>query len=374
MSAKREEHPKEMNSCSESDKKALEQLGLDEWFRDKSKLYMEDGFSITRIMEVNRRSYKVCGGGHNIVAELSGKFVFNVKNNIDYPTVGDWVVTQCFNDKSIAVIHGVVTRKSLLKRKDPGKAVEFQLIAANIDYALVIQSVDTNFDVNRLERYLVMVNESEIQPIVVLNKTDLIPANGLSQINDKIKRFNDTYLFLPISCVTGDGIESLQDALKSRHTYCLLGSSGVGKTTILNTLIGEDLFDVNEVREKDGKGRHTTIKRQLIRLESGPIFIDTPGMRELGNFGIGAGLEETFDEIASCSSQCRFNDCSHTHEAGCAVKAAVEQGSIDEGSYKNFLEIQKESAFYEKSALAKRRKDKASSKMHRNYMKSTRKK
>lgn len=139
-------------------------------------------------------------------------------------------------------------------------------------------------------------------------------------------------------------------------------------------MIGEEILDVNEVREKDSKGRHTTIKRQLIRLESGPIFIDTPGMRELGNFAVDAGLEETFEKIISYSSQCRFNDCSHTHEKDCAVIAAVAQGIIDEDSYENFLRIQKESAFYEQSLVDKQRKDKASNKIHRRFMKSSRKK
>ncbi len=374
MSSKQEEQSKDINKFSENDTKALEQLGFDEWFQDKSKSYIKDDFSIARIIEVNRSSYKVCGGHSTIIAELSGKFVFNIENSIDYPTVGDWVFIQCFNDKSTAIIHGILPRKSLLKRKDPGKAVEFQLIAANIDYALAMQSVDSNFDLNRLERYLVMINESEIQPIVVLSKTDLISSHELSKINDKMKRFNNKYLFFPISNVTSYGIKALQNELKSNQTYCLLGSSGVGKTTLLNILLGENLFEVNEVREKDNKGRHTTTKRHLIRLESGSIFIDTPGMRELGNFAIGTGLEETFDEIVSYSSQCRFNDCTHTHEKCCAVKAAVEQGIIDENIYKNFLKIQKESAFYERSLLDKRRKDKASSKIHRNYMKSTRKK
>ena len=373
----REGHSEDMNNfseSSESNKKALEQLGFDEWFQDKSKLCIKDDFSVARVTEVNRKRYKVSDGLCDVIAELSGKYVFDVKNNIDYPTVGDWVVMQCSDGKSIAIIHGILPRKSLLKRKDPGRSVEFQLIAANIDYALVMQSVDSNFDMNRLERYLVMVNESEIQSIVVLNKTDLLSADELSEIKGKVKRFNDKYLFLPISNVNGDGIKTLRNELKLNQTYCLLGSSGVGKTTLLNTLIGENLFEVREVREKDSKGMHTTSKRQLVRLESGAIFIDTPGMRELGNFAIDAGLEETFSEIVLCSSQCRFNDCTHTHEGGCAVIAAVEQGVIDEDSYKNFIKIQKESAFYEISLLDKRKKDKVGGKQRKNYNKSMRKK
>jgi ribosome biogenesis GTPase len=368
--------PKGLNNISESDltKTLLKQIGYDEWFHNKSKEFLNDDFSVARIVEVNKNNYKVGNGRYDVFAELSGKFLYNIENSLGYPTVGDWIVVQYFDDNSLAIIHHLVPRKSLLKRKDPGKDVEFQLIAANIDYALIMQSADSNFNLNRLERYLVMVNESKIQPIVVLSKTDLISDNDLAEINGHMKRFNNKYRFLPISNVTDDGIESLQKELQPGKTYCLLGSSGVGKTTLLNKLIGEKLFEVNEVREKDGKGRHTTSRRQLIRLESGSIFIDTPGMRELGNFAVSTGLEETFDEIAYYSSQCRFKDCTHTHEAGCAIIDAVEKGIIDDDRYNNFLKIQKEASHYEMSYFEKRRKDKAFGKMMKNYKKSIRKK
>jgi ribosome biogenesis GTPase len=362
------------NNLPDNNKKTIEQLGFDQWFRDKSEMYVKDRFSVARVIEVNRSSYKICGGEHYTTAKLSGRFVFNVESAIDYPTVGDWVIVKNSKDKSTTTIHGILPRKSLLKRKDPGREVKFQLIAANIDYAFVMQSVDSNFDLNRLERYLVMVNESDIQPVVVLSKTDLISDSEFAEINEKLKRFDSKYLFLPISNVTNDGIEALQVELKSNHTYCLLGSSGVGKTTLLNTLLGKDLLDVKEVREKDNKGMHTTIKRQLIRLESGPIFIDTPGMRELGNFSVDAGLEETFDDIVSHSSKCHFNDCTHTHEKDCAVIAAVEQGIIDQGRYENYIKIQNESAFYETSYADKKKKNKSLSKVRKRYIKLTKKK
>ena len=383
MSSIQEKHPKDITNISEENKStlpnsllktSLEKLGYDEWFDLRSKDYLEDNFTITRIVEVNKNNFKVSNGRHEIFAELSGKFLFNIENSIDYPTVGDWVVAQCFDDNSLAIIHHILPRKSLLKRKDPGKAVAFQLIAANIDYAFIMQSVDSNFNLNRLERYFVMINESKIQPIVILSKTDLISQVELSEIIDKINLFNDKYLFLPISNVTDDGIKRLQKELQSGKTYCLLGSSGVGKTTLLNKLLGEQRFEVNEVREKDSRGKHTTTKRQLTLLESGSIFIDTPGMRELSNFAIDTGLDETFDEIASISSRCRFKDCTHIHEEDCAVKEAVEQGIIDKDRYNNFLKIQKESAFYEMSYSEKRNKDKSFGKMIKNYKKIIRKK
>ena len=383
MSASQKNQPEDINTASEGNKTvlqksvsvtSLEKLGYDDWFESRMNAYLEDGFSAARIIEVNRNNYKVSNGRHEIFAELSGKFLFNIDNSLDYPTVGDWVVVQCFDDDSQAIIHHILTRKSLLKRKDPGKAIEFQLIAANMDYALIMQSVDSNFNLNRLERYFVMINESHIQPIIVLSKTDLIPEEKLAEIGDKISRFNNRYRIFPVSNVTGEGIETLRKQLQPCKTYCLLGSSGVGKTTLLNTLLGEQRFDVNAVREKDSKGRHTTVRRQLIRLESGSLFIDSPGMRELGNFAVHTGLNVTYDEIASFGSRCRFKDCTHIHEDGCAVKEAVGRGLIDENRYNNYLKIQKESAYYAMSYQEKRKKDKSFGKMLKNYKKSIRKK
>ena len=359
---------------NDSDINLLEKLGFDDWFQKESKSILKDDFSIARIIEVNKNNYKVSNGSNEIFAELTGKYVFNATNSTDYPTIGDWVAIQYFDNNSHAIIHDILQRKSLLKRKDPGKVVEFQLIAANIDFAFIIQSVDSNFNLNRLERYLVMIHESNIQPVIVLSKTDLVSADELSDIKESIKRLNDKYLFLPISNKTNHGIDLLRKELKNTKTYCLLGSSGVGKTTLLNKLIGKEIFDVNAVREKDKKGRHTTTKRQLIRLKTGSIFIDTPGMRELGNFALESGLNETFSDIIAYFDQCRFNNCTHSNEEGCAVIAAVEQGNIEEDRYENFLKIQRESAYYEMSYLEKRKKDKTFGKLIKNYNKSIRKK
>jgi len=354
--------------------KQLEQLGYDDWFKTRSESIMADDFSVARIIEVNKNNYRVSDGQHDVFAELSGKLLFNAGTSLDYPTIGDWVVVQYFDNFSLAIIHQIIPRKSLLKRKDPGKAVEFQLIAANIDFAFIMQSVDENFNLNRLERYLVMVNQSKISPIIVLSKTDLISSGPLSEIKEQIKRLNKSYPILPISNLTDKGLKTLQKKLQPAKTYCLLGSSGVGKTTLLNKLLGGNILQVNEVREKDHKGKHTTSRRQLIQLTSGSIFIDTPGMRELGIFAVDNGLEETFDEIAVLIDQCRFNDCTHINEEGCAVIEAVKQGILDEDRYANFLKIQKESDYYGMSYADKRKKDKAFGKMVKSIKKSLRKK
>ena len=352
----------------------LIKLGFNDWFQEHSESLVTEDFSIARITEVNKGNYKVSDGRHEMLAELSGKMLYQVEGSLDYPTVGDWVVVQCFDDNTLAIVHQILPRKSLLKRKDPGKAVEFQLIAANIEYGFIMQSVDGNVNLNRLERYLVMLHESKIHPIIVLSKIDLLSGREFSEIQEQIKRLKDKYLILSISNETGEGIDLLKENLQPGKTYCLLGSSGVGKSTLLNTLLGEQLLQVNEVREKDHKGRHTTSRRQLVRLKSGSIFVDTPGMRELGNFAVDGGITETFDEIAALAGQCRFKDCTHTHEKGCAVIAALEEGILDEAQYQNYLKIQKESRFYSMSYLDKRKRDKEFGKMVKNFKKIMRKK
>ncbi len=349
----------------------LERLGYDEWFKASGKDYLRDGLTPARIVEVNKNNFKVNDGQHEMLAELTGKFLFGAHSNADFPTTGDWVVIQAYDNHTSAVIHNILSRKSLLKRKEPGKVIDFQLIAANIDYGLIVQSADANINLNRLERYLVMVNESRIKPIIVVSKIDLMSVPELTSLDEQVRKLNSSYLL--ISNISDQGILNLENALEAGKTYCLLGPSGVGKTTLLNRLVGQEIFRVNEVREKDGKGRHTTVRRQLVCLESGSIFIDTPGMKELGNFSINDGMEETFDDILPYCARCRFNDCTHTHEEGCAVIEAVDQGNLDSERYMNFLKIKKESAYYEMSYLEKRRKDKAFGKMVKNYKKLKRK-
>lgn len=344
----------------------LEHLGFDEWFREVGSGFIKSEFSFARVVEVNKNSFRVADGEHEMQAELSGKFMFDAEDSTDFPTVGDWVVAQALDGGLSAIIHNVLPRKTLLKRKAAGKRVEFQLIASNIDYGLVVQSADS-VNLNSLERYLVMLNESGIQPIIVLSKIDLLSASELTEIQNLILKLGARYVL--ISNIAERGIEALSRELEQRKTYCLLGPSGVGKTSLLNRLIGDDLFRVSEVREKDGRGRHTTVRRQLISLESGSIFIDTPGMRELGNFEVASGMEQTFEEIYSYGTNCRFRDCTHTHEEGCAVIEAVGKGKIDNERYQNYLKLKKESEFYEMSYLEKRKKDKAFGKIVKNYKK-----
>lgn len=346
--------------------KELETLGYDEWFRNVGSDTVKSDLSVARVIEVNKGNFRVTNGLHEMTAEVTGKFLFDAEDNIDFPTVGDWVTVQELDNHSLAIIHNVLPRKTLLKRKEPGKKVGFQLIASNIDCGLIVQPAD-NLNTNCLDRYLVMLNESKIIPVVIISKIDLLSQSELSDVQNRIERLEVKHVF--ISTISEGGTQALSSKLETGKTYCLLGPSGVGKTSLLNKLLGENLFRVNEIREKDGRGRHTTVRRQLIRLENGSIFIDTPGMRELGNFEVADGIEQTFDDISECSVNCRYRDCTHVHEEECAVKEAVEQGKIDSERYQNYLKIRKESEFYEMSYLEKKKKDKAFGKILKNYQK-----
>jgi ribosome biogenesis GTPase / thiamine phosphate phosphatase len=221
-----------------------------------------------------------------------------------------------------------------------------------------MQSLDNNYNLRRLERYLVMINESNITPVVFLSKSDLLSADEIdSRINDihnlapniKIVAFSNNYLI---------DIEDIKTHLIPFETYCLLGSSGVGKTTLLNNLINRELYNTQPIREKDGRGKHTTTRRELIVLDNGSIIIDNPGMRELGIINIESGLDDTFNEITALSNQCRYNDCTHTIEEGCAVLKGIKDGMISVERYRNYIKMYKESLYNEMSYFEKRQKDK----------------
>jgi len=345
------------------------QLGFNNWFFDRIDPTKLIDHQIARVITVHKDSYTINNGKGDVSAEVNGKLMFSADSSLDYPATGDWVIAQYYDKNSFAIISEIVTRKSLLKRKTSGKNIEFQLIATNIDTGLIVQSLDTNYNLRRLERYLVMVNESDIQPVVLLSKSDLLPVNEIDKKITEIQALIPDIRVVPFSNKNQTGLQHVKELLVHRKTYCLLGSSGVGKTTLINNLQDEVRLKTHSVREKDGKGRHITTRRQLINLKNGAMIIDTPGMRELGNFAVDTGIHSTFDEIAELSNQCRYNDCSHTQEQGCSILAALKDGIISQKRYQNFIKLNKESAFYEMSYLEKKRKDKKFGKFVKSVMK-----
>ncbi len=332
-------------------------LGFGSWFEEKRKGLELPDFALARVTRVDKDRYLVRNEHDEVQAEPTGKLLFSADTEQDLPCVGDWVFVQYHNDGALAIIHELFPRKSFLRRKSAGKQLEYQMIASNIDVAFIMQSCDFNFNLRRMERYLVMVNEGHVAPVIVLSKTDLVSEEELEKRMSEIRDARVDVPILALSNKTEMGLESVRQALQRGKTYCLLGSSGVGKTTLLNHLLGSDAFETNSVREKDSRGRHTTSRRQMTILDSGALLVDTPGMRELGLMGVGASIDDSFSDIHELSENCRFKDCTHLVEAGCAILAAVQSGALSDSRYQSYIKLVKESEFHAMSYGERREKD-----------------
>ena len=346
----------------------LSDIGFDQWFQEHVSDLRQEGHGVARISAVDRGSYLIRNELGEIPAELAGKFYFQVESSVDLPCVGDWVTVQYHNDAAAAIIHGVFPRKTFLRRKSAGEKVDFQMIAANIDSAFIVQSCHFDFNVRRMDRYLVMAADGGVEPIVVLTKTDLITHDELEQKLTAIRSSAITARVLALSNITGIGFDEFQQVLVSGRTYCLLGSSGVGKTTLINRLIGKDAFETKAV-SGTGEGIHTTARRQLILLHQGSMLIDTPGMRELGLLGVSDGVNQGFEDIVGLSANCRYANCSHTQEPGCAVLTAVSNGELSKDRYSSYMKLRKESEYHEMSYVDKRKKDRAFGRFIKSAMK-----
>ncbi len=307
-----------------------------------------------RVISQHRGKYRVLCEGSEFWADVTGKLIYAATSQLDYPVVGDLVKILAF-DKDSATIESIIPRKSLIKRKAAGED-EMQPIAANVDNAFIVQAIGHDFNLNRLERYLAIVKVDDIEPAIILNKIDLAQKEEIDNIIAVIKdRFKDI-LVLTTSASKEYGTEDLLNSLKKDCVYCFIGSSGVGKTSIINRLLSTDILKTKEISISTNKGKHTTTHRELFVLKNGSMVIDNPGMREVGIADTGQALEDAFSEMSILIQECKFTNCSHQHEKGCAVLEALSLGKLSEEQYTNYIKLKKEADFYSMTKFEKRQK------------------
>jgi ribosome biogenesis GTPase / thiamine phosphate phosphatase len=321
-----------------------------------------DGIFYARVVAQHSNIVRIAGDQGELDAELRGK----LRRSLDRPVIGDFVAAR---GETRGVIEAILPRKTKLSRKNPGRALEEQVLAANVDTAFVVMALDGDYSPRRLERYLILIREGGIDPVVLLNKADLV-ADPTPQV-EECRTLALGAPVLPISTVDQTGIAELIGAfLRPAQTIVLLGSSGVGKSSLLNVLIGEERQRTQAVRAGDQKGRHTTTHRELLVLKSGALVIDTPGLRELALWAAPAGFEATFAELGELAAGCRFSDCRHEREPGCAVRGAVDSGEVDPARYASYLAMRRELDYLERredplAQLEEKRRWKAINKAHR---------
>jgi ribosome biogenesis GTPase len=321
----------------------LERLGWNDFFEKSFRNYADQGYDVGRVYLENRRSFWLYTKAGEIKADVSGKMIYQADSRSDFPAVGDWVVFRFQEDKSKAIIHAILPRKSKFSRKVPGSSIEEQIVATNIDTVMLVSGLDNDFNLRRIERYLVMVSASGANSVILLNKADLC-ADLESRLTE-VKRIAPSVPVIPISAKHDEQLTALGSFIKEGETVALLGSSGVGKSTITNHLLGGERQKVQEVREGDDRGRHTTTKRELIVLPDGGLIIDTPGMRELQLWVSEEGLENSFEDIDALTAQCFYSNCEHNNTRGCAIEAALEDGSLEPARWENHKKLQKELAY-----------------------------
>lgn len=326
------------------------------------------GFIIGRVTQEHRERYIVSTGEAEYEAEITGNLRFTAESREDFPAVGDWVTMTPF-EADTAIIHKVLPRKTLLERQSVSGHGDKQIIAANIDVALIIQAIDNNFNINRLERYLTLCNSASIVPVVIISKTDLSTSSEVELVQKALHEREKKIMALPLSNITGEGLETIVNLLQKGNTYCVLGSSGVGKSTLINNLLNKSVLKTGEISQSTNKGRHITSHRELFIMENGAIIIDTPGMREVGITDNIDGITTTFEDISALTLQCKYSDCTHTNEKGCAVLDALLENIIDIGALDNYRKLLREQERISSDIAEKRKKDKAQGKLYKSILK-----
>ncbi|MDZ8054454.1 MAG: ribosome small subunit-dependent GTPase A [Aulosira sp. ZfuVER01] len=315
-------------------------LGWSNFFAHSYEPYRQQGFSVGRVAIEYKNIYTLYSEHGEISAKLAGKLRHQAAQPQDFPSVGDWVVIRVRDSEQQATIHEILPRKSKFSRKTVGKKTAEQIVATNVDTVFLVSGLDNDYNPRRIERYLILAWESGANPVIVLNKSDL--CNSLEKFLAEVEAIATGVPIVVLSATNNQGFETLASYLQPGQTVALLGSSGVGKSTITNQLNRETVQAVQSVRQGDDRGRHTTTHRQLILLPTGGLIIDTPGMREIQIWAGDAGLQETFADIETLAQQCRFRDCQHHKEPGCAVQQALAEELLDYSRFLSYQKLQKE--------------------------------
>jgi len=329
-------------------------------------------FTVGRVTQEHRERYIVSTGEDEYEAEITGNLRYTADSRADFPAVGDWVA-MILSDSNSAIIYKVLPRKSILERQAVGKTGEKQIISSNIDVALIIQSIDNNFNINRLERYLAICYASGIEPVLIISKIDLYSYAEIRSVMNNLETREKRIKTILLSNISMKGMDEIMEFLQKGKTYCVVGSSGVGKSTLINNLLKKNILKTGAISESTNKGKHVTSHRELFVLENGGIIIDTPGMKELGMIENSDGVRTTFEEIFNLSLSCKFPDCTHTMEAGCAILEALNYGSIDKETLENFRRIVREQQRFQSTIAEKRKKDREFGKMAKSILKDKKK-